>query len=217
MHDSAGWMTRANTALLVVDMQNDYCHPAGGLATAGVLPYRTSMIEAMAPVLIRAIEAARQQAMRLIWIRTEYGDSTTSRNWLHRGAGQPLHICRPGSWGAEWYLVAPRADEIVITKHRYSPFVNTPLETVLRAQSISTVVITGATTNVCVESTARDAFMRDYRVVVLADCTASYDRSVHEASLLNLSRHFGTVMESGEMFRLVGAEQHNAAVRSEPA
>jgi ureidoacrylate peracid hydrolase len=196
--DAAPPIRRRDAALVVVDMQNDYCSSRGGLAHAGFLPGGTSMIERMTPVLANTIEQARQRALRVVWVRTEYGDVTTSTAWLRRGGGQPLPICRPGTWGAEWFGVAPKPDEIVVTKHRYSPFVNTPFETILRVQGISVLAIAGTTTNVCVESTARDAFMRDYQVVVLSDCTASYESATHESALLNVRRHFGAVMTSGE-------------------
>src|SRR5262249_44056150 len=90
-------------------------------------------------------------------------------------------------------------DEIEVVKHRYSPFVNAPLDSVLRAQKIESLLLTGVTTNVCVESTARDAFMREYRVIVVSDCVATYDLTANEASLQNIRKHFGSVLSSQEI------------------
>ena len=91
----------------------------------------------------------------------------------------------------------PGSHEFVVTKHRYSGFVGTELDLVLRSNDIRTVVMTGEATNVCVESTARDAFMRDYRVAFVSDCTASTVQAAHDATLFTMDRHFGTVL-SGE-------------------
>jgi ureidoacrylate peracid hydrolase len=196
-------ISAASAALLVVDVQNDFCDPNGGCAKAGVLPYDTSMIEAMTPVLMHTVEGARRRGMKVVWIRTEYGNATNSPGWIRRGAGKPLIICRPGTWGADWYRVAPKEEDFVVTKHRYSGFLYTALETVLRVHGISTVAVAGVTTQVCVETTARDAFMRDFQVTVLSDCTASFDRGMHEASLRALSTHFGSVMDSADFFQLL--------------
>ena len=80
-------------------------------------------------------------------------------------------ICATGTWGAEYYRVQPTNDDCEVVKHRYSAFVGTTLEVILRSLARQTVVVTGVTTNVCVESTVRDAYMRDYRPLLVEDCT----------------------------------------------
>jgi ureidoacrylate peracid hydrolase len=87
----------------------------------------------------------------------------------------------------------------VVTKHRYSGFVGTELDMVLRSHGIKTVVMTGEATNVCVETTARDAFMRDYYVAFVSDCTASGSQAAHDATLVTMGRHFGTVLTSDDI------------------
>jgi ureidoacrylate peracid hydrolase len=203
MEDLESRVRPGQTALLVVDMQNDFCHREGELNKAKeIIPYYSvEMTEAMLPALRRTLEAARRVGVRVIFVRSEYSDQVTSPVWKRRHLGKPLRTCQPGSWGADWYAVSPLPDEAVVVKHRYSPFVNTSLETLLRAQEIRTLVIVGNATNVCVESTARDAFMRDYDVVVLFDCVATSEPSVHEHSLKNIGRHFGTVIPSEELLR----------------
>jgi ureidoacrylate peracid hydrolase len=208
MRDIAVWLEPSQAALLVIDMQNDFCHPDGGLAKAReIVPwYDTTSIEAIGPAIIRTAEAARRVGIPVICVRSEYSDWTTSGMWRHRGRGNPLDICRPGSWGAESFGFEPAAEDLVLVKHRYSPFVNTPLETVLRAQDVKTLVVAGTNTNVCIESTARDAFMRDFRVVVLSDCVATYDDETQRASLQTIDRHFGAVVDSPEVLRVWAAE-----------
>lgn len=203
MTDQIEPIRATSAALLVVDLQNDFCDPNGGCAKAGVFPYDTSMIEAMTPVLMRVVEEARRRGLKVVWIRTEYGEATNSPGWIRRGAGKPLNICRPGTWGAEWYRVTPKEEDFVVTKHRYSGFLHTALETILRVHGLSMLAIAGTTTQVCVETTARDAFMRDFQVTVLSDCTASFDHGMHEASLRALSTHFGSVMDSSDFFQLL--------------
>lgn len=187
-----------SVALLVIDVQNDFCHDEGGLSKLG--SYSLEFIKPMVPKLSAFVGAARSTRVPVMWIRTEYDDWTTSSNWVRRRGGDVVEICRPGTWGAEWYEGMDPADgELVMVKHRYSPFVNAPLDTVLRAQGIDTLLIAGVTTNVCVESTARDAFMREYQVVVVADCVATYDLAANEASLQNIRNHFGAVLTSQEI------------------
>ena len=87
----------------------------------------------------------------------------------------------------------PHPREKVILKHRYSAFYNTDLETILRCLKIEEIVITGVMTNMCCETTARDAYMRDFKVFFPADCTAAVVEEMHVASLLNLSYGFAYV------------------------
>src|SRR5919199_4638857 len=148
-------------ALLVVDMQNDFCDSRGSLAVSGADP---GLIQQMAPRLLRLLEWARQAGLPVIHVRTIHSRWTDSESWLGRLKGRGP-ICTPDSWGAEYYPgFTPLAGEYVVTKHRYSAFVGTDLEQVLRALRCRSVIMTGEATNVCVESTARDAYMRDFFV-----------------------------------------------------
>lgn len=96
----------------------------------------------------------------------------------------------------------PREGDVVLTKHRYSAFVDTPLATILRTRGIRTVVVAGLTTDVCVGSTARDAFQSDFHVITLADCCAEMTKARHEAALETLAGNFGTVCSSTELLAL---------------
>jgi ureidoacrylate peracid hydrolase len=211
------------TALLVVDVQNDFCHSDSPHAKRGA---DVSAAQAMVPQLMLLVDAARGVGADVIWIRTNHNEQTTSKvQWEQRQRTRPGSdlICRPGSWGAEFYRVEPAPGEAIITKHRYSAFVNTDLELILRSSGIETVIMTGVATNVCVESTARDAFMRDYYVVMVDDCSAAYSPAKHEATLTNIRDQFGVVVKSGEIFevwqrtgdsgRQDGAEVERAASR----
>lgn len=91
------------------------------------------------------------------------------------------------------------ADEIALKKHRYRGFVNTELDLILRSREIKTVIMTGVATNVCVESTARDAFMGGYFVVMPSDCCATYSDAEQEATLANMRQYFGQVVRVDEV------------------
>jgi ureidoacrylate peracid hydrolase len=95
--------------------------------------------------------------------------------------------------------IAPQKGEKIIYKHRYSAFYNTDLETILRCQKIEDLVITGIMTNMCCESTARDAYYRDYRVFFIADATGSINEDMHIASLLNLAFGFAYITKTDDI------------------
>jgi len=189
-----------NAALLVVDMQNDFCHPDGSLGKRG--RDMTFGLQ-MTPRLVQLIEEARKAKVPVIFIRQTLSEATTSPSVReHRlkrmpsGAELPL---QEGSWGADYYEVAPQPRECVVTKHRYSAFVDTSLDLILRSQEIKSLIMTGVATNVCVESTARDGYMKDYYIVFVSDCTATFAMEDHEATLRNIDTYFGDVVTSSEV------------------
>jgi nicotinamidase-related amidase len=102
--------------------------------------------------------------------------------------------------------LAPLAGEKVILKHRYSSFYNTDLETVLRVWKIEDLALCGIMTNMCVESTARDAYYRDFRVFIPADGTGTINEEMHQASLLNLSFGFASITTVERLLAEVGAD-----------
>ena len=103
--------------------------------------------------------------------------------------------------------LAPKPGEKVIPKHRYSAFYNTDLETVLRCLKVEDVVISGVMTNMCCESTARDAYYRDYRVFIPADGTGSINEEMHLASLLNLAFGFANVTTADDILAQLTVDQ----------
>lgn len=185
-------------ALLVVDVQNDFCSSEGWAAQRGE---DVSAAQAMVPRLLRLIEEARRVSLPIIYVKTTHSEWTDTPAWRFRKSQEAaLNTCREGSWGAEFYGgIAPAPDERVVVKHRYSAFINTDLNTVLKARGVESVLVTGVATNVCVETTARDAYMFDYYVTLVEDCCAAYDPSLHAATLENIRRHFGLVASSAEI------------------
>jgi ureidoacrylate peracid hydrolase len=191
----------AHAALIVVDMQNDFCAKGGMMDLEGA---DLAAVQAMAAQLPDALDAARSAGVLVVFIRNVY---STERNaylsdvWLEqmlrrRGDSYTVReVCGAGSWQGDFYGgIAPQAGEPIVTKHRYGAFHNTDLETILRVHGIRTVVLTGVATNACVETTAREAFVRDYYVAFTADGTACYSDEAHEATLQTIDKYFGVVV-----------------------
>ena len=180
-------------AVLVVDVQNDFCHAEGHFGRMG---HDMGHIHASVRALAAFLEEARRAGVPVVFIRTHHGPWTNSEAWLTRGPRRPGELCVAGTWGAEFYQVAPRPEEPVVVKHRYSAFLGTDLEVILRARGRRSVLVAGVATNVCVESTARDAFMRDFHMVFVEDCAGAVTKAEHDATLYTMRTYFGRVMDS---------------------
>jgi ureidoacrylate peracid hydrolase len=185
-----------SSAIIVIDMQNDFCDPKGAGANYGA---DVTTIQDMIPRMQRFFAGARGLGAKLIFVQCIHEPSTDSDAWLFRHDGVPRPHCRKDTWGADFCGVAPQGTEPVVIKHRYSAFIGTRFESVLKTLGIKTLIMTGVGTNVCVESTARDGFMLDYNIVFLSDCTATASPGAHEATLSNIRNHFGTVATSDEV------------------
>jgi ureidoacrylate peracid hydrolase len=198
------------TALLVIDVQRDYASPDGVLGRGG---RDMSSALAILPRLQSLIEVARTSGVYVVFLRNWHRPETDSPAWLDQVARSGFtEATRPGraeSDGAQFFGVAPIEGEAVISKCRYDAFLGTNLEILLRTRGVRTVVCAGVTTNVCVESTARAAHMRDHHVVLVEDCCAAPDPEEHASAVRNISRYFGEVASAAEVTR------HWAQVRAE--
>jgi ureidoacrylate peracid hydrolase len=184
-----------SSALVVIDVQNDFCHPEGAFGRVG---HDNSMMPDLAAGLHRLLAAARARQVFTVFVRATYDREVTSRPLAQhrRRLGLLDSLCLEGTWGADWFGgVAPAGapNEVVLTKHRFDAFQGTPLDLYLRSNGIRTVVVTGVVTSGCVESTVRDAFFLDYRVVVPHDGVAESARSNHEVALGVMKRSFATI------------------------
>ncbi|WP_433706859.1 cysteine hydrolase family protein [Paenibacillus illinoisensis] len=182
-----------NTALIVVDVQNDYCHPDGAISKSGI---DVSSVKQMMPHLHSLLEAARGSSIPIIFLQTNHEDATDSEVWLSRFPDGVNPICRTGSWGANFYEVTPQANDIIVKKHRYSGFVHTRLESILQTLKIETLIMTGVSTNLCVESTAREGFMLDYHIVLIQDACAAFSQAEHDMTLKTVDTYFGMVTDT---------------------
>lgn len=182
----------ARSALVIIDMQNDFCHAGGTFGVAGADVARAA---AIVPAIEQLRRAARQAGVPVIHVRTEHSAATDTPAWRTRGGSSPGGSAnvRRGSWGAQWFGIVPESEEQVVLKHRYSAFVGTDLDQRLRAAGVTTVVAVGVVADTCVESTVRDACMRDYLTVVPAEGVASYRAEDEVAALRSVARAFGVV------------------------
>lgn len=188
----------ARTALIVTDMQNEFCSPEGVPARNGA---DVSSVQGIVPRLQGLLAAARAAGVRVIFLRHTHEADLSNLSparlsfyaMLYGGKISPYHCIR-GSWGHEIIAeLAPLKGEAVINKDRSSGFIATNLDLLLRSNRIESVVITGMATHACVESTARDAGFFDYYVAVVRDGVADYRRELHEAALLTLSNRCNIV------------------------
>lgn len=184
-----------DSALVVIDVQNDFCAPDGVLAARrGV-----DVGEAAAAVdqLELLIEAARSADIPVVFVRTEHSEALSSGPWgWRKGKTDSQPACLPDTPGAEFYRVAPEPSDAVITKHRYSAFVGTALDDLLRCLDRRSLVFTGVRTHICVESTLRDAVNRNYYATLVPDCCAAYSPASHDATVRTVASHFGSVVDS---------------------
>jgi ureidoacrylate peracid hydrolase len=188
----------AHTALLIVDVQRDFCAPDGAFSALG---RNLERIERILPRLQLLVESARQSRVTLVFLR--YVQSALTESDVHleqRARGRAdLRYCQEGTTGAEFYYVLPEAADAVVNKHRYSGFIDTDLSIILRSRGIRTIVMTGVATNGCVEATARDGFMHDFYVVFVDDCSATYSEEMHQATLANIRDAYGVVAVAEEL------------------
>jgi nicotinamidase-related amidase len=196
-------VNRKHTALIVVDMQNDFCKAGWAFDQLGI---DLSMYQSMLPRLSRLLAGARDVGVPVIYILMtvlpgRISDSPAQIRFnmrLHlasHGATQPLLYTIEGTPGQEIIAeLAPEPGDLVVRKYRSSGFWGTNLDMLLRSNGIESVIVTGCTTEGCVESTARDALFNDYYVVLPEDCVASDDPRQHEASLFLMRHRFDVVL-----------------------
>lgn len=187
-----------HTALLIIDMQKDFCTD-GFAASKANRPLAAA--QSIIPRIQKILAAARESGVLVchvgFWTYPEH--MSDSGPWLSQRRRAPYaadKVAIAHSEGAEFIKeLEPAENEICIRKHRYSAFKGTDLEMILRAHDIRTVVPTGVSTNVCVESTLRDAFESTFYVCVPEDACASWDMELHAATMKTVDARFGLVTD----------------------
>ncbi len=209
----------ARTALIVVDMQNDFGSKGGMFDRAGI---DISGIQKAVGPTARVLASARKAGIKVIYLKMAFRpdlsdagppDSPARINHLERlnvgktikaPDGTESRILIRDTWNTDILQeLAPEPEDVVIYKNRFSGFYQTELDAILKRMAIRHLVVTGCTTSVCVDSTIRDAVFRDYRCVLLTDCTAEpigqgLARSNYDASLLVVRTLLGWTSSSDE-------------------
>jgi ureidoacrylate peracid hydrolase len=192
-------LTQSTSAVLVIDVQNDFCDDDG------VHGYRGSdlqWVQAVVGPTERLLEQARQRNVPVIFVRTHHDRWSDKESYYLRDTRVGiLHHLQPDAHGSYFYRLRPTPGEYVLTKRRYSAFFGTELDILLRNLGTKKLILTGVATNVCVETTARDACMRDFDVVVVRECVAAYSEAAHNAALANIDHHFGRLVALDDVAR----------------
>lgn len=209
----------AHTAVIVVDMQHDFGSKGGMFDRAGI---DITPIQAIVPAVAAVLAAARAAGLPIVYLKQQHAadlsDAGSARaphfikhQRMQLGKEFPApdgtigRVLVADTWNtAILPELAPHPGDAIVPKARYSGFFRTDLDERLRAMGVDTLIITGTTTSICVESTVRDAMFRDYRCIVLEDCTAepiAWDaaRTNHEASLLTIELLFGWISDSNAL------------------
>jgi nicotinamidase-related amidase len=192
-------MDPATTALLVIDMQNDFCHPDGTFAATGAdITAYPKVTETIASL----VKAARGAGVLSVWVRVR-----SVQTHLFQSPAQlrfelrmkrtysvteelEFNYTEPGTWGHAFLDELDYRDgEPVIDKRRSSAFAGTDLDMLLRSRGMESIVVTGCTTEGCVDSTIREAVSRDYYVTLVRDGVASDDPTLHEAAMYVLTAY----------------------------
>jgi ureidoacrylate peracid hydrolase len=192
----------ATCAVVVVDVQNDFCHEDGAFAQLGI---DVTRLQSVVPKIEGLLALARARAVPVIHLVTTHGAWSDSPAWRRRGlAGSTLDVDRrpllaAGSWGAEIYRLVPGDDDLVIVKHRYSGFAYTPLELALQAKERTTILLAGVTTHACVEATAVDAITRGVYPVLVGDCVATTSDQLELSAKADFTELLGEVVSLSDL------------------
>lgn len=207
IHDQ---LDAARTALVVVDMQTAFLKPG--------LPSEVPMAREIVPNINRLAQAFRANGGAVVWVYNTYTEASCDE-WLPFWPYAPdtvRAVAEQLMEGAEGHPLWPEMDvvqgDLKVAKNRFSAFLpgSSDIESQLRDRGIDTLAITGTLTNACCESTARDAMMRNFHVLMVADGNATYTDAIHNASLTSLSICFADIMTTDEVIALLNVAQPQA-------
>ena len=208
-------LKKAKTAMIVVDMQNGFLDDEGSMVKTGM--DITELKKTVEPVR-SLVEACHSCGIPIIFTRmvqrADFKDAGLRIE--RRPALKEVSSLVAGTWDAE---LDPRMDahteDYILDKTRYSSFYNTNLEVILRGLAVDTLIICGVTTEICVESTIRDAYFRDYKILVPEDAVAAMDVARHKGTLLTIQYGFGTVTTTWDVIDSLSVPlgtRHHAAI-----
>jgi len=189
VYDNKLQLDPKRTAVLVVDMLNEFLEPGGKMVLAGG--------EVLYAPIQRLLDTARSVQASVFWLNQtlRLSDSLFKKRIVH---------CIAGTWGAQIVDALTQApDDISVPKRRYSGFFQTDLDLHLRERAIETVIVTGVVTNICVRSTIHDAFFLGYEVIVPVECVAATSPAQQESSLYDVETHYGAVTNLDKILPLL--------------
>lgn len=183
------------TALIVVDIQTDFAAPFGLLGGYGVdLSTVERAIDRIEELIAAARVAGAVVAFMRVVTRPDTDTDAMKTLMVRRGSPGGESICRAEGRGADYYRVSPQPGDIQIEKLMFDGFHGTNLDAQLRARGIDTVVMTGVSTDCCVDSSARTAFHNGYNVFVVSDACAAYEPELHAGTLNVLQKNLALLL-----------------------
>jgi ureidoacrylate peracid hydrolase len=194
LSDIADRLDPSHTVLLIIDMQKDFCCENFGAHKAG---RNLGAAQDAIPHIAVLLAAARRNGVRVahVGFRTLADHASDSGPWLaqrRRATASSDNLCIEGTEGEDFVPeLTPAPGEWIVRKHRYSAFTGTDLDLLCRSRGIRTLVVTGVSTNACVETTLRAGFELDYYICVCPEAVGSWDRALHDATLANVNHRFG--------------------------
>ena len=191
----------AKTALLVIDMQNFFVEQGQALEVPAA--------RKLAPNINRLTQATRASGGTVIWIQMTLNDADLDR-WSvflpANGSRARFQPVADGEYGHQiWKEMTVMPEDLIVQKRRFSAFIqgSSDLHKILQERGIDTLIIAGTLTNVCCESTARDAMMLNYRILMVADANATLTEEAHRAALMNILFVFGDVQSTADVMKML--------------
>ena len=197
-------MDKFKTAMIVVDMQNAFLSDEGSMTQGGM--DITELKKTVGPV-VRLVDACHRANVPVIFtryvLRADYKDAGLRSE--RRPDFRKINSLVTGTWDVELnQRMNVQPGDYILDKTRYSSFYNTSLEVILRGLEVDTLIVCGVTTEICVESTIRDAYFRDYKICVPEDAVAAMDVERHLGTLKTIQYGFGTVTSSDAIVNALG-------------
>jgi len=177
------WIAPNRTALVIIDMQVDFGSPEGEMARRGA---DVSACQQAVAKAVQLTDAARAAAVPVVFVRLlthPGGENRIVRESKERQGDDQPDLCVEGSRGADFIGPQPQAGESIFSKTHFSAFARTGLADQLHAQGVDTLVLAGLTTECCIQSSAWDAFERDFHIFIAEDACAAYDDALHRHAL----------------------------------
>ena len=203
--ESLAPLEKSMTAMIVVDMQNAFLSDEGSITQGGM---DISELKKTVEPVVRLVDACHNADVPIIFtryvLRADYKDAGLRSE--RRPEFKDVSSLVAGTWDVD---LDPRMDarpvDYILDKTRYSSFYNTSLEVILRGLRVDTLIVCGVTTEICVESTIRDAYFRDYKIFVPEDAVAAMDVDRHLGTLQTIRYGFGTVISSEAIINALNA------------
>lgn len=196
IRDTLDELVASPVGVVVVDVQNDFCHPDGHFGRYGK---NLASAATAVPKVVKFVQAAQSRGVPCFFIRqrSEPGGRSDSPAWLRLKTrdGKSPDYALPGTWGAELVDgLAPNENDVLVDKYRPDAFMGTPLASLLRARGVDSLIFAGTTTEGCLESTVRSASYHDFYITIAEDLVFSPNTILHEGSIKFMSHRYSVAL-----------------------